>query len=103
MASLPISSMHSRRAYFRSVETSKACLCELSSRLSSSAVPPDGRQHRFGAGQCGEGAELLLVARPEELGQVEAQHGLAAPLAALDQQPLLVVHQQHPARRRCRR
>jgi len=42
-ASLPSSSTASRTLYFRSSETAKACLCELSSSVSSRQTPSAGQ------------------------------------------------------------
>ncbi|MCY1364335.1 hypothetical protein D9M69_511340 [compost metagenome] len=58
-----------------------------------------GRQHRLAAGQRRQGAQQFVVTRAKQIGQLEAEQRLAPPLAALDQQPFFVVHQQHPARR----
>ncbi|OQB29716.1 MAG: hypothetical protein BWY07_02755 [Candidatus Hydrogenedentes bacterium ADurb.Bin170] len=43
MASLPNISTASRAEYFRSSDTAKACLCELSSRVSSRLAPSSGQ------------------------------------------------------------
>ena len=98
MASLPISSIDSRRAYFRSSETAKACLWLFSSRLSSRLGPSAGsRQSR-----CSRAAAALqggVVAAAENLVQVEAQQPVVRPLAALDQQDAAEREHQHPARR----
>ena len=95
---MPISSIDSRSAYFRSSETAKACLWLLSSRLSSRLWPSDGsRQSR-----CSSAAAAFSVAssrRPRISSEVEAQQPVVRPLAALDQQDAAERQHQQPPRR----
>ena len=60
---------------------------------------PVCRQDGFLAQQGYKGPQALFIPRAKQLGQVKAQHGLARPFGPLHQQPLLVMNQQHPARR----
>ena len=99
MASLAISSMHSRNAYLRSVETSKACLWELSSRLSSRATPPSAGSTDWLPASAARARSSLSSRGPNRSGSLKLSSALRPHLLRSISSHSSCVHQQHPARR----
>jgi hypothetical protein len=90
--------MASRRAYFRSSLTPKACLWAFSSRLSSRLLPSPGARQSLcsKAAQALQGVGVLAV---QDVGPVEAQGAVVGPLVAVQQQPFVQTGQDDVARR----
>ena len=78
MASLPISSMDSRKAYLRSLETAKACLWLLSSR-SSCRARTLGREQAVAMQESGRGLKRRCFAAAEDVVENEAQETVVGP------------------------